>query len=341
MLYATTRSDHDAYTPQRILWEKRGSDGGLFVPFRNPLYSAQDLNRIAGQSFPATVAELLNLQFNSRISSHDVDFAVGRYPVRLQKLTGRIIAAECWHNTRGELDRIAENLSALLNTDSDHTLQGDWIHIAVRIAILFGIYGELNRVGLADPAAPFDISLVSGDFVSPVSAWYARQWGLPIGNIVCCCNENSGIWNLFAHGQLRTDGAPIPTLTPKADVVVPESLERLVYGAAGPAETESYVNCVKNGSTWYLHPAVLTELRRGIHVSVVSEKRMLSTIRGVYSAAGYLLSPYDALCHGGLQDYRSRTGATGWAVMLCERSAELDRNTVGEAIGLTPEELKL
>lgn len=340
MLYVTTRSDSDAFTAQRVLCEKRSGDGGLYVPFRSPLYSPEDIDSIARKRFSAAVAELINLQFNTRLTSREVDLALGRYPVRLEKLSHRILVAECWHNTRGCLDRMAENLASLINTDSGREVKGDWLSIAVRIAILFGIYGELNRAGMADRENPFDISVVSGDFTGAISAWYARSWGLPIGSIVVCCNENNGLWNLLSLGQLRTDGVPISTRTSLADVTVPENLERLIHAVAGAGEAAHWFACVKNGATYYLPATFLPNLRNGLQISVVSQVRMFSTISNCFATLGYLMSPYDALCHSGLLDYRSRTGSSGTAVILSERSAELDLETVAQALDKEPEQVK-
>ena len=60
-----------------------------------------------------------------------------------------------------------------------------------------------------------DISVVCGNFDLPMSAWYARAWGLPIGNIICCCNENGNLWNLIHHGQFRQDPVSVRTGTPE------------------------------------------------------------------------------------------------------------------------------
>ena len=324
MLYVTTRSDADAFTPHRVLVEKRGKDGGLYIPMRIPVFSAEDMDRFAGKRFSDTVAELINLQFGSKLTSWDVDLALGRYPVRLKKLSHRIYAAECWHNTRGYLDRLTENIAPYIDPELRETPEGDWLPIGVRIAILFGIYGELNRAGIANGQNPFDISVVSGDFISPISAWYARKFGLPIGNIICCCNENSGVWNFLSHGQLRTGDSVVSTSIPNADVVAPEGLERLIRAVADPREAAVYRQCLDTGATYYLPNSVLPRLREAMLSSVVSQTRTLSTVSNCFASMGYVMSPYDGLCHAGLLDYRSRTGIGRPAVILSEYSPELD-----------------
>lgn len=340
MLYATTRSNRDAFTAQRILREKRGSDGGLYVPFHNVYLDAAKVDALKEKCFSTCVAEILNLQFNTHLTSWDVDFAVGRYPVRLKKLNQKIVVGECWHNTQWKFLSMVENLSRLLVRENTVPRNGDWVNIAVRIAVLFGIYAELSRAGLADTEIPFDVSVVSGDFSGLVSAWYARSWGLPIGNIVCCCNENSEIWNLFCHGQLRMDGVAVETATPDTDILIPENLERLICAAGGPGMVRAYLQCVFEGKTYYAEDAFLKTLRRGIYIAVVSQPRMYATIVNAFNSYGYVLSPYDALCYAGLQDYRSRTGVNRCVLLLSEKGPVCDSATIAQALTITVDEMQ-
>ena len=340
MLYVTTRSNRDAYTPQRILTDCRGEDGGLYIPLHDPKFAPEEIDAFGEKPFNQCVAELLNIQFNTKLTSWDVDFAVGRYPVRLKKLNQRIIMGELWHNPSWVFSAMAAHLTQRISKEPVSKIKGDWAPIGVRIAILFGIYGELKRSGMANREMPFDISTVSGDFSGPISAWYARKWGLPIGNIICCCNENSDIWNLVCHGQFRTDGVAKPTSTPDADVVLPESLERLISAVAGQREVEKYLSCIRTGATYYADELVLRELRRGLYVAVVSQPRVRDTIPSVYGNIGYVLSPYDALSYAGLLDYRSKTGARRYALVMSEKAPICDLNMVADALHTTTAELK-
>ena len=340
MLYVTTRSNRDAYTPQRILTRTRGEDGGLYVAMHMPSFSGADLEALTQQGFNQCVAQLLNLQFNTKLTSWDVDFAVGRHPVRLKKLNQRVIMGELWHNTDWKFSGMTEHLVQRISKETGSHSMGDWTQIGVRIAVLFGIYGELNRVGLASVENPFDVSVVSGDFSGAMSAWYARQWGLPIGNIVCCCNENNDLWNLFCHGQMRTDAVAKKTELPDADVAIPESLERLIHAVGGQEAVEDYLFCFRRGMSYYVDHAFLQKLRSGLYIGVVSGPRIKATIPNVYSGTGYVLSPYDALAFAGLLDYRSRTGSNSYAVILSEKAPGCDLQYVAEALKITTSELK-
>lgn len=334
MLYVTTRNDRDVYTAQRALRENRATDGGLYVPFRDPNLSAEDIKALGDKSFNRCVAETLNMLFQTQLTPWDVDFVIGRYAVRLERLGQRIVIAESWHNLESDFSRLVKNLGELLTANADAEPQsGAWAEIGIRIAVLFGIFGELMREGIADIHNRVDISVVSSDFSAPMSAWYARKWGLPIGNIVCCCNENNAVWNLFTHGALRADGISVTTLTPEADVCIPDSLERLIYECGGSREAERFVECIRKGETYYPDDAVLAKLRQGMYVSVVNTPRMMDIIPNAYTTHDYILSPYSALAYGGLLDYRAVSGESRRSLILAERSPGVDRDTVSKALG--------
>lgn len=313
--------------------EFRGPDGGFFLPFRHPKFSEEELASLAEKSFGQCVAEVLNRLFNVRLSGWDVDFSCGRAPVRLTALRQRILIGEAWHTSVGSFRHVIRALSERLCGSEENV--SDWMEIAIRAAVLFGIFGELKRQGI-DQA---DISVVSGDFTLPISAWYARHWGLPIGRILCCCNENNSIWELFCHGQLRTDAISIPTMIPEADVALPIALERLVYDTGGIREAQQFLDCCRRGTVYYPGDSILAKLRRGMYVSVVSSHRLETTIPSVYRTHGYFMTPSTALAYAGMLDYRAKTGATGPVMVWSEESPAIHAQTISQIIGIPEKEI--
>ena len=332
MLYVTTRNNQDVFTAHRVLHENRGPDGGFYLPMRMPSFSSDEMRIWMEKPFNQCVAELLNLLFGTKLTGWDVDFSVGRYPVRLKEVRHRILLAETWHNPEWSFCRLerclAEHLQGCQATPSS------WISIGIRIAVLFGVFGELLRNGVIAPEDKLDISVVSGDFAAPVSAWYARSWGLPVGNIVCCCNENSEIWNLICHGYLRTDLVSIPTCTPLADVTLPEYLEHLIYHCGGIEEVEHFLDVCRHGNAYYPNEQTLSKLKDRLFISVTSNMRVKDTIPSVYKTHNYLISPYTALAYAGLLDYRAKKRESCHALILADFSPLCDCETVSAAMGI-------
>lgn len=330
MLYVTTRDSRDAYTAQRVLRENRAADGGFYLPLHMRGFTPEEIGSLADKSFGENVAMVLNRLFNLHLTGWDVDFCIGRYPARLSSLPHRILVGECWHNPQWSYQRIVNNLTALM---SEEAVSGNWVKIAVRVAVLFGLFGQLQHSGVNSA----DVSVVSGDFSAPISAWYARQWGLPIGNIICCCNENSALWNLFCHGQLRTDGLSIPTSIPEADVVIPEDLERLIYACGGRPEVQRYLDACRQGCMYIPGDSTLAKMRSGLFISVVSSKRLEDVVPGVYRTSGYILSPGTALAYAGLLDYRAKTGETRHSVVLSQTSPRQTLEPAARLMDVSPQ----
>ena len=340
MLYATTRNSADTHTAQRVLQDRRASDGGFYVPFRLPIFGEEEIASFREKSFNKSVAEILNLLFNTHFTSFDLDLSVGRYAVRLEMLNTRLIIAECWHNPQWEFRRFVRDLVSLVRQEADTTFEsGDWSEIGVRIAVIFGIFSELMRRGMVSSDKKVDISVVAGDFSAPMSAWYARSMGLPVGNIICSCNENGNLWNFICHGQLRTDGISVPTCVPEADIVIPSGLERLIYACGGHEEVQRYLEAVRQGKTYYAEDKFLQKLRHGLYVTVTSQQRILETIPNAYTTHDYILSPSSAMNYIGLQDYRARTGECRNALILTEKSPRTDAAFVAQMLGFTQETL--
>ena len=339
MLYVTTRNNKDVYTAHRALINHCGPDGGLYVPFREPQFSREEILAFSEKRFGDCVAEILNLLLGMKMTGWDVDLAVGRYPVRLESMGHRVVMGECWHNLEQDFTQTRKLLVRKLCPQAEGKT-GSWADISIRIAILFGIFGEMMRRGLAGEETPVDISAVSGDFSWPVSAWYARRWGLPIGNIVCACNENDNLWNLLCHGQMKTGDIAISTITPEADIVVPLGLERLIYGCAGVDEVERYLEAVRRGGIYHASDKLLYEIRQRVYVTVTSQRRIQDTISNIYGSYGYILSPYSALTFSGLQDYRARTGESRTALILAEKSPLRDAALVSSSLAISEEALR-
>lgn len=340
MLYATTRNNLDTYTAQRVLQDRRAPDGGFFVPFRLPEFSETEIAVFREKSFNRCVSEVLNLFFHSNLTNFDLDLTIGRYAVRLEMLNQRMIMAECWHNTQWEFDRLVKDLVNLVRQEAFSCGSCDWAEIGVRIAVQFGIFGELMRHDMAGSDKKVDVSVVGGDFSAPMSVWYARAMGLPVGNIICSCNENSNLWNFICHGQLRTEGIAIQTCVPEADIVIPAGIERLIYAYGGCSEVEQYLEALRQGKNYYVDDRFLQQLRQGLYVTVTSQQRILDTIPNVYATHDYILSLSSALNYIGLQDYRARTGECRNAVILTEKSPRTDAAIVAEVLGFTSETLE-
>lgn len=331
MLYVTTRNKHDAFTAHHAVHEPIAPDGGLYVPFRLPVFESQQVEKWLKEGFGACVADVLNSFFACGITAWEVEFGAGRHPLRLSAIGRRVTVCELWHNMQNSYDYVEMVLTRRI-TGSEEQSRG-WVRIAVRIAVLAGMFVQLMKSEITDGTKLVDISVCAGDFALPMACWYLREMGFPVGKIICACNDNSAVWELLRHGELKTDVSLKKTATPLADATVPAELERLIFGTLGQEEACRYASCVEQGQIFAPRIGMLDNLRKGMYATVTSDRRTMEMIPNVCRTTGYLMGPYTALSYAGLMDYRAKTGQTSEALLLADRSAVLDREFMNKAMG--------
>ena len=341
MLYVTTRSKNDAFKPPVTLRRERGEDGGAFIPFRMPVLDQEQLDALIGKSFGQNVADILELFFSVKLSGWDVEMAIGRRPCLLKPMNFRIVVAELFRNVDGDLNRVIRTLSEKIHPDG--TIIGEpteWSKVAVRIALLFGIYGEMLRTEQVQQGTKINVAVSVGDFSAPMAAVYARQMGLPIDTIICGCNENGAPWELLHRGELDGTAGVVHTSTPECDYAIHPNLERLICAACGHEETMRYCWSITEGGSYVPDSGVYEELRRGMFAAVVSRVRVETIIPSVYHTNRYILNPYSALAYGALADCRARAGGSKLTLLLAEKSPLRDAQIVADAMGITTAELR-
>ena len=322
MLYLTTRDKYDTYTAAHAMKQDTAPNGGYFVPFKMPKIDMQELT---GQSFGDCVAFVLNQFFGTSLTGKEVEFCIGRNPIRIKSTYQRTLIAELYRNLDGSYARMERRLAAKICgcADTEVTVTS-WICIAIRTAVLFGVFQELK-----DAKMPVDIALPCGDFRLIMAAWYGREMGLPIGNIICACGHDSGVWDLLRQGQMRTT---------QKDSALPE-IERLICGTLGVSEALKYYATCDDGGLYTLEAEETERLNRGIFCAVVSDDRVENAISSVYRTNSYILESGSAAAYSGLMDYRARMGASHSALLLADCNPADQAGFIAGAMHITENEL--
>lgn len=330
MLYITTRNKNDAYTAHKALTCDQAADGGRFIPFRIPKYSSEEIASLKEKSFNQVVADVLNMFFSSRLERWDMDFCIGKNVLRIAPMSHRIVVGELWHNLDGCFSYVENAIYQKLTGDACDGQIKDWVQLSVRIAILFGLYGELLRHALLEPGQTFDISVPNDRFLSLMAAWYCRAMGLPLKTIICSCDDDGNMWDFINRGVLNT-------------VAIPDELklniERLLQGAVSCEEVNKFHQACLNEKAYAVDAGMLTVLNQGLFCSVAGKDRIKKTINSVFRSNTYIMDGQTALCYSGLQDYRAKTGESELTVLLAERTPMSFAADICESTGITAEKL--
>lgn len=306
MLYLSTRDSNETYTAQKALTQDHAADGGLYIPFKLPEIDEQQLDNFVKNGFCYSVAEILNRLFPCRFSAWDVETCIGRTPVKIGNPGRKTLIAETWYNPGGCYDYAVKSISDKLRGENGVPVSS-WTRVAVSIAFTFGIYAELIRSGLLPSAEPFDVCVNDGDMSFPAAVLYAKQMGLPIDKHVVSSMDNSALWDLVNHGQLGTS-----LLKPVQKI----GTERLICTLLGQDQTDSYAAACQRHGVYTAPEESMSSLSENMFASVVGKDRIESVIGNVFKTSGYMLASDAAVCYGGIQDYRSKTGQGRLAVLI-------------------------
>lgn len=328
MLYATTRSKVETFTPRRALKDSYAPDGGLFIPARMPEYTQQEILELETLTAGECIARVMNRFFGTKLTGREVDFRLGRNVCRLTDMSHRIVVVETWHNNDGRFEHTVKALAGMVSAELGTQRPSQWMVIAARIAVVFAVYGDLRRRGGIAPEGVLDAAVEDGDLTAAMAFWYARKMGLPIGTIVVCGENDGGIWEMIVRGQIKTAGG------------VPDGLERLVFASLGHSQTQRYVECCRSGEVFALGIEKRRTLREGLYACVVSPGRTMSVITNVCRTNGAILDPGTAKAYAGLMDYRAITGSGAPALILCEASPVLRETEVCAALGIDGDTLR-
>ncbi len=326
MLYLTTRDRFDTFTAFHAIKHDTAPNGGLFVPFKLPKF---DMKLLADQSFGDCVALILNGLFSTRLTGKEVEFSIGRTPIRIKSAHQRTLIAELFRNLDRSYEKMEHQLSAkICNCFNTEVHTASWVAIAIRIAVLFGVFTEICKQDVTE--REIDIALPCGDFKLPMAAWYGREMGLPIGNIICVCAQDSSVWDLLRHGEMRTT---VP------DAAFGE-LERLICATVGVDQAVKYHNACENRSIYTLVAEDIQKLNTGIFCAVVSDDRIENAISSVYRTSSCVLEKGSAISYSGLMDYRAKTGESRTALLLADCNPADQACFIAGAMNITEDALK-
>lgn len=326
MLYLSTRDDHNTYTAHIALSREMADDGGFFLPFHIPELSKEDILSLKNQPFNQNMAKILNIFFSVRLTGWDLDFYIGKSTCRTGEMTRKMIAAELWHNSDNDFTRAVERISdrMLQDTSEAGNPSGWWFQVAVRVAALFAIYGQMTGEAQHSLNQPYDVLAPAGDMIWPVAATVAKKMGLPIGTIVCSCREETSIWDLIHKGTLSPAGFTDRMLN---------GIEALIALTSDCEDASRFKDCCSTRHTYTTGEN--NPFSEAYYCTVTGPTRTEGAITSLYRTNKYLADPESACAFAGLQDYRAGTGAGRVALLISEKSPRFYPREISKATGIT------
>lgn len=327
MLYITTRDKHDVHTANKTLISNFSSDGGLYLPRTMPHFSEQEILDLRTKSFNEVFATVLNCFFSESSTERDLDLHIGRVPVKVIPVNRKILVAQAWHNPEHMYSYIEDNIySKLCKGGSETEMPTQWLKIVVRIALLFSVYGQLLQTQQLHTWQTLDVAINADDHISAIAVYYAKQIGLPIGKLICGCDETGLLWDFVHLGEISTASASNGLL---------QMLERLIHATFDSTEVERFLQATQKRCTYTLPENADAGLTESIFCAVVGKSRVADVINSMYRTDDFLLDTCAARSFGAVQDYRSKSGSSNLTLLFSDNHPILEADCILRATGLT------
>ena len=311
MRYISTRDPQTIFETQDVIAEKQATDRGVYLPSDKITFTPHEIVALKDTPFNQIVADILNLFFDTHLSAWDIELCLGKTPGKTVAVSHRIVISELWHNPKGSISFFENALLSKLTDQVRKITCNPWVRVAIKIAILFGLYGQLQSQEHFAAGSSFDFVVQTDDFTAPISAWYARSMGLPIHRIICTCNEESDFWEFVHRGAFNGANATDAAVT---------CIEALLYLTLGAEEVARFAYCMTDGSVYSLDEEQHPLFTEGIFCSVISAGRVQTTIRSTLRSTGYHAEPETALRLAALQDYRASAGSSLQALLIADKA---------------------
>lgn len=296
MLYISARSKTDTFTAYRTLCSDQAPDGGAYIPYQLPHFTAQDLSRFKAMSFGQIVAEILNKFYSLKLSAWDVEICAGKQPVRIKEIPHRMIMAETCHNPASDYSYIERHLYERLAGKEAQPIPTYWAMITFRVCLLFGVYATMT----ARPNKLLDICVDGNDLTDAIAAFYAKKMGLPIRKIICCCTDNSALWDLTQRGEM--------SVSAYADRHSSYLVETLLHYYFGRESVDRLQQALVNKTTFRLDTDSASVIADDFTSVAIGRERIPDIVRSIKNNSDYDITESAAICFGCLQDYRAASG---------------------------------
>ena len=203
-----------------------------------------------------------------------------------------------------------------------------------QIAYYIYAYAQLvARSELAD-GEKINICVPTGNFGNILSAWYAKQMGLPVSRLICASNENKILTDFINTGIYDTRREFILTSSPSMDILVSSNLERLLWHLLGEDSEliRELMASLDEGGVYDAGEGMRTALREfsggyaGMEVSH-------SALAKLWYEEKYLIDTHTAVAYAVYLDYRQKTGDETKTLIASTASPYKFAGSVAGAIG--------
>lgn len=171
----------------------------------------------------------------------------------------------------------------------------NWGRLLPQVVYHASAYLDLVQSGVISMGEEADLCVPTGNFGNILAAYYAKEMGIPLNNLICASNENNILTDFFHSGSYDMSKRRIQqTLSPSIDILKSSNLERLLYHVTG-REVSGLMRSLDENKHFQISGDLWSHLSTVFKADWTTEKRCLDVIKSTYEENNYIFDPHTAV----------------------------------------------
>ncbi|QUH27506.1 threonine synthase [Vallitalea guaymasensis] len=201
--------------------------------------------------------------------------------------------------------------------------------------IVYYFYAYTKMVASGDIKMGEDINVVvpTGNFGNILAAYYAKNMGLPIHQLICASNDNKVLYDFMNTGVYNRKREFVLTISPSMDILISSNLERLLYKISD--NKESVINDLMSSLSSKGEYEISEDMKKGLkdfYGNYASIDETYDAIKEVFDKSGYLIDSHTAVGSSVYKKYKKDTGDNRKTVIASTASPYKFTRSVMKAI---------
>ncbi len=212
----------------------------------------------------------------------------------------------------------------------------NWGRVLPQIVYYISAYCDLLRDEKIAPGQAVNVCVPTGNFGNILAAYYAKEMGLPINQLICASNSNNVLTDFLREGVYDRNRQFYNTMSPSMDILISSNLERLLLALTqDPAEVREYMTQLAETGRYKVSGRIQDRLQKRFKGYFCDDRETQRVIRTMFERHGYLIDTHTAVAFSALEQYRRETGDDTPAIVASTASPFKFCNSVLEALGET------
>ena len=210
----------------------------------------------------------------------------------------------------------------------------NWGRVLPQIVYYISAYCDLLRDEKIAPGQTVNVCVPTGNFGNILAAYYAKEMGLPINQLICASNSNNVLTEFLREGVYDRNRQFYNTMSPSMDILISSNLERLLLALTqDPAEVREYMTQLAETGRYKVSGRIQDRLQKRFKGYFCDDQETQRVIRTMFERHGYLIDTHTAVAFSALEQYRRETGDDTPAIVASTASPFKFCNSVLEALG--------